>query len=231
MEYKFEDIGKRIKEERKKAGFKSQDALIDALNKEGFYIGRNKLSDIEQGKTSHYDFDLLVKMCELFKCEISYLLCEEPIKMKDAKVLCDLTGLSPEAVNRLIDYKNRLFLAPNESVPKSEFISQMLENDNLIHSLFNYVNYSIDENADLDFKGEIVLFDSEPYAGYKEQIDEIISKPSEQHEYKHALLKSGYCLINGYEVDLSILEETTLKKIEGELKAIRNELRKRKKAE
>lgn len=81
MKYNYKGIGSRISKERKAAGFKSQQAFIDYLHqKYGYSIGRNTLSAIENGKTGHYDCELLYILCDIFNCEMWYLLCEYECK-------------------------------------------------------------------------------------------------------------------------------------------------------
>lgn len=107
MKYNFKEIGLRIRAERKAAGFKSQDDLIDCLrNKYGYSISRNTLSAIEKGKTNHYDVELLADLCELFNCEMGYLLCEYECKTGRNTDISAATGLSEEAIEKLSAYKN-----------------------------------------------------------------------------------------------------------------------------
>lgn len=107
MKYNFKEIGLRIRAERKKAGFKSQDDLIDCLrDKYGYSISRNTLSAIEKGKTNHYDVELLADLCELFDCEIGYLLCEYGCKTGRNTDIAAATGLSEEAIKKIQSYKH-----------------------------------------------------------------------------------------------------------------------------
>lgn len=107
--YDFHLIGKRIRNERKAAGYKSQADLIERLKKDGYSISRNTLSDIEQGKTNHYDSDLLFELCEIFNCEIGYLLCEYDCKTGRNTDIAIETGLNEAAINvlREINFYNR----------------------------------------------------------------------------------------------------------------------------
>ena len=101
MEYNFKLIGHRIRTERKKAGFKSQDALVDRLQSEGFATTRATLGKIENGKTSHYDCELLLLLCKIFNCEMGYLLGEYNCKTGRNTDISKATGLSEEAILRL----------------------------------------------------------------------------------------------------------------------------------
>ena len=101
MEYNNELIGKRIKNERKLAGYKNQDQLISKLAEEGYRISRNTLSGIESGKILNYDYRLLFVLCKLFNCEIGYLVGEYECKTGRNTDIAKVTGLSEEAVNVL----------------------------------------------------------------------------------------------------------------------------------
>lgn len=108
MKYNFDEIGKRIIKERKAAGFKSQDSFIEHLRTEyGYSLSRNTLSAIENGKTNHYDADLLFAMCEIFNCEMGYLLGEYECKTGRVTDIVKETGLTPDAVNTLRIWKEQ----------------------------------------------------------------------------------------------------------------------------
>ncbi len=100
--YDLEKIGKRIRTERKAAGY-SQEALCGAINEKGIAIDRQKLGEMENGKTAKFDFDILAALCDLFDCEIGYLLCEAGYENKTrAKTdIGTITGLSPQSIEKL----------------------------------------------------------------------------------------------------------------------------------
>lgn len=129
MKYNFKEIGLRIRTERKAAGFKSQDDLIDCLrNKYGYSISRNTLSAIEKGKTNHYDVELLADLCELFNCEMGYLLCEYECKTGRNTDISAATGLSEEAIEKLSTHKRN-----------GNFFSQILTNKQF-HKVLRTIN-------------------------------------------------------------------------------------------
>lgn len=104
MKYNFIEIGNRITEERMALGW-SQDKLIEELSYKGVKIGRNSLSDIENGnkKYNNFSLKLLAGLAELFDCEIGYLLCEREYQ---CKTRCDTdiyieTGLNERSINTL----------------------------------------------------------------------------------------------------------------------------------
>ena len=101
MEYNYEEIGRIIKKERKKTGL-SQDAFIQLIReKHGYSISRNTLSKIEKGKTSHYDCELLYILCDIFDCEMGYLLGEYECKTGRSTDISKETGLSETAIDKL----------------------------------------------------------------------------------------------------------------------------------
>ncbi len=102
MKYNFKKIGEIIVKERKAAGYKSQDDLIQQLKEYGYSISRNTLSKIEQGNTNHYDCELLFLLCEIFDCEMGYLLGEYECKTGRNTDIVNETGLNEDAVNKLL---------------------------------------------------------------------------------------------------------------------------------
>ncbi len=100
--YNIQRIGERIRKERKAAGF-SQQGLCEAINEKGIPIDRQKLGEIENGKTGKFDFDILAALCDLFDCEMGYLLCDPGYenKTREKTDFAKLTGLSLTAIQRL----------------------------------------------------------------------------------------------------------------------------------
>ena len=98
MKYDKKAIGKRIKEERIKAGFKSQGAFAEHM---GYaYDSRQTIANWEKGKTMPC-FEDMLKMCDIFDCELGYLLCEYNCKKRDTADVQKITGLSEDAIKRL----------------------------------------------------------------------------------------------------------------------------------
>lgn len=104
MKYNFIEIGNRIANERIAHGW-SQDKLIEKLSYKDIRIGRNTLSNIENGsqKPCNFSLGLLAALAELFECEIGYLLCE---KEYNCRTRCDTdiykeTGLNEKSIQTL----------------------------------------------------------------------------------------------------------------------------------
>lgn len=96
MKYNYVEIGKRIREERTAKKW-SQDKLCDEVK-----ISRNTLSALENGEPKKLDFQVLLDLCNLFDCEMGYLLCEyDECKTRDDQFIFEQTGLKRESINVL----------------------------------------------------------------------------------------------------------------------------------
>lgn len=95
MQYNTEEIGKRIKAEREKRKW-SQETLGKKL-----FISGKQVSVYESGHMP--PIENLLKLCELFDCELGYLLGESGYE-KGSRLetqICDKIGLTPEAIKTL----------------------------------------------------------------------------------------------------------------------------------
>ena len=93
MRYNTEMIGKAIESERKKLGYSQE-----ALGKELGVVGK-QISNYERGKTLP-PIDVLFKMCDIFGCELGYLLGERDYSKgtKIRTLVSDETGLNVETL-------------------------------------------------------------------------------------------------------------------------------------
>lgn len=93
MRYNTEKIGKVIESERKKKGY-SQERLGEELG----VVGK-QVSNYERGKTLP-PIDVLFKMCDVFNCELGYLLGERDYSKgtQIRTLVSEETGLSIEAL-------------------------------------------------------------------------------------------------------------------------------------
>lgn len=125
MNYDFEKIGQRIREERKKQGKTQATFAAD------FEVKKSTVSRWENGEAMP-SFQTLLDMCKAFDCEAGYLLCEEGYenRTRTATDICKATRLSEDAVNILLKDK------------KQGFISYFIENGkNLFATLGDYVRH------------------------------------------------------------------------------------------
>lgn len=97
-DYDYQKIGKRIRSERQKAGYTSQEKFA-----ENFFLSNSSRQTVgkwENGK-SLPNIDNLLIMCDLFHCQLGYLLCEYDCKTGENTNIRKVTGLSEEAINKL----------------------------------------------------------------------------------------------------------------------------------
>lgn len=107
MKYNFIEIGSRIREERKNLGV-SQMRFIEMLAEHNVTIGRNTLSDIENGKCADcLRIDFLVACCDIFGCDMGFILCDEgyTCRTRETSEIYNATGLDPEAIKKLREYR------------------------------------------------------------------------------------------------------------------------------
>jgi len=134
-------LGARIKELRENGGEgnrkkMSQEKLAKKLN-----ICRQTLSDSEKGMLK-LTIEDLVKICELFECDIGYLLGKHDEKERDVADVREVTGLSEKAVNKL-----KLFQSKTGYEKNIAFLNAVIESknfDDLAWSCMEYLTaYSI----------------------------------------------------------------------------------------
>lgn len=96
MNYNPEIIGKIIKKEREKLNL-TQTALGKKLN----IVGK-QISNYEKGKTIP-PIEVLFKLCDVFNCELGYLLNEEKYSQgtQSTTLICNETGLSVDTINAI----------------------------------------------------------------------------------------------------------------------------------
>lgn len=104
--YKFNEIGERIRELRKAARM-NQEQFIEKLNDYDVKIARNRLSGIENGVRESFSLDLLLAACEIFKCDMGYLLGEYSERNRDNHEICEYTGLSECAIETIKELKEK----------------------------------------------------------------------------------------------------------------------------
>lgn len=120
INYNWGAIGKRIKKARKELSL-SQEDLSGII-----FVSRQLLSKWERA-LSCPTLDDLLKLCNVFNCELGYLLCEFDNKTREETDIHKVTGLSEKAIRRL------KFLKPmkNENSP----LNPILEHDSFIELL------------------------------------------------------------------------------------------------
>ncbi len=102
MKYNFKEIGNRIRAFRQSKGW-SQNEFIAQLNQKCYLsISRNTISKIEGGNRDNFTLELLLSVCELFNCDMGYILGEYgDCNTRDAQFIYESTGINGENVGRL----------------------------------------------------------------------------------------------------------------------------------
>lgn len=132
MKYNFFDIGNRIVNERNKLNW-SQDDLIEKLSEKSVQIGRNTISNIENGckDSSNFSVKLLAALSDLFNCEIGYLLCEYDCKTGRNTDIKKEIKISDESIN-ILKGMNR------EEITIVDALIERGDIDLLIYAIENY---------------------------------------------------------------------------------------------
>ena len=155
LEYEFQRIGDRIRHLRKKKNW-SQDKLIEkiarASNDSVFdekkrAIGRNTLSNIENGNFKHFELSLLYTLAGIFKRDVGHLLCIYDEITIDAKYVQDYTGLSQEAIKSLTEIKEKQETVIGST--KIMLLNAILEDDTFLEHAANilYALHMIPEES------------------------------------------------------------------------------------
>lgn len=191
MKYNIEDnkyeIGKRIRKERIEAGYKNQSdfAVALGLNEDS----RQSVGNWENGVRIP-SLDLLLKMCDIFECEIGYLLCEFDCKTKEETDIQKATGLSNKSIRRLFLFRTRnketnafIFNSPINAIIEHDSFVELIEAIKKHIWSFNHNHYRIDETNEDVQEALSNTFNCEPeeLRGYIEM--------SSQSLIEHILMK------------------------------------------
>ena len=100
--YDWVIIGQRIKQERERIGLSQQD-LADRLAGEPYFATgvRQTISDWEKGKKKEIPLHTLVCLCNIFDCDMGYLLGEYDCHTRPVTDIHAYTGLSEESIETL----------------------------------------------------------------------------------------------------------------------------------
>lgn len=171
MKYDAQKIGNRIREMRKHAGYKSQAAFGDALKPDDpeRAIDRKTIARWEDGERLP-DLDTMLQMCDLFNCDLDYLLGTLEAKTHDIQFIMNKTGLSEHAVNVLIDYRdfeNEWGDGDDVTAAVPNFISFIVE-DKRLHILLEHAlilgeHVATSEHLEQRYKNTGLTVKEEPY--------------------------------------------------------------------
>lgn len=137
--YDFEKIAQRIKAVR------IDKNITQAYVAKKCNVSRSTVIKWEKGE-SFPELNSMLKLCNLYDCELGYLLCESGYEngKRETTDICKATGLSQEAVETLI--VNETYIRENPFLSyvmgkEKQLVNTLLmkSNNNFISSLYNYV--------------------------------------------------------------------------------------------
>jgi len=166
MTYNFKKIGKRIEENRKQLGLKSADSLSEAIEEQGAYYSRQLIRVWERGEDVPPEKALLI-MCNLFQCDLGYLLGEYDCKTRTNTDIAEETGLSDTAIECLKEMNDESKTVLNFLL-EDEALWVLLENmskfenayKNYIAALQNQLDNLEDEDAAINQAKTYVISDA-----------------------------------------------------------------------
>lgn len=103
----MKELGKRIQAIRKEKYKSAEKFCENELDENGNPLFT--LSSVKKWESGHAEITLsnLLKFCNVFGCEIDYVLGKQKLKTKVATDIQQETGLSAEAVNALIENRSK----------------------------------------------------------------------------------------------------------------------------
>mgnify|MGYP004504153105 CR=1 FL=1 len=109
--YEWKRIGERVHKEREAAGM-TMDALATEIG-----TTRQTISRWEHGDNVEITLNMLVRLCNIFNCEMGYLLCEYNCKTKIATDIHRETGLDENVIQYLETEQKASINNPNFPTP------------------------------------------------------------------------------------------------------------------
>lgn len=165
MKYSYKEIGERIIAKRKELGY-NQYEFIDILDtKYNIKIGRNTLSKIENGDMppQKISMALFIAMCDIFNCDIGYLLGEYNERTRNEKIIQEEIHLSNKAISNIKEHMfNSIKKAPVFN-PFASKLNDLLSDENnppvnQIETYINSLNLILEEYPELiAYIGRIIL--------------------------------------------------------------------------
>ena len=129
--YDLQNIGKRIKAERTNLKL-SQQEFADKLN----ISARQTISKWEKGIAIPQLEDML-NMCNLFNCELGYLLGEYDCKTRINTDIAKETGLTEKSI-----YTLHSLLVKSTSEPENDFDTEVARADIILRTVNHLLNYA-----------------------------------------------------------------------------------------
>lgn len=153
--YDWVKIGCRIRDERKKLGLSQKELIYRMRNREAG-IGKETLIKLENGvygKDERFTASILsdlenavpvkglairqlTALCDIFDCDIGYILCEYEEKKVEKRDIVKYTGLSEQAVDNL----HAVQANGDRLIHILPFINQLLSDPSTVVKLSSYLN-------------------------------------------------------------------------------------------
>ena len=120
-------VGGRIREQRKKAGLREFQVydLVYGINgldsRAGNDASKRKTVYNWESSTTQLNYETMTAMCKIFKCSSDYLLGLDECTNKTVQFIHEKTGLSENAINRLMQLKGLQNLFPGTQSSKNKF--------------------------------------------------------------------------------------------------------------
>lgn len=144
--YNWSHIGERIKQERLKLKLNQSELMKKIELSPDSYRVLGRWENARKG--SHPQFKDMIELCNVFNCELGYLLCEYDCKTRDTVDIKKEIGLSEKAINILEDLKNRQGKSGHNTFMCEiiiEFFNLLIENIELNNGyMFLLASQSID---------------------------------------------------------------------------------------
>lgn len=133
MSYSWYKIGERIKEERENKKL-TQEELAEKVGKLTGHttLKRQTVAGWERG-TPIKKIEQLTALCEIYECDMSYLLCEYDCKRIASVEISKVTGLSEMAIDSLIWYQQH-----NEPKNFPDIIDALIMCPDLLNAIFEH---------------------------------------------------------------------------------------------
>ena len=172
-------IGKRIESERKNYHFSAQE-LSEKIG-----ISRQTLRKWETGEGVEIPLGVLVSLCNIFDCEMGYLLCEDGYEMK-TRTVTDIhahTGLSRESIDKIQKIKDPALINIMNLIIEHPEAKTVLQNIHSASECKESRAEKIRNNWNDDLKN---LYDSLPEEEYS--FDKVVSTFSDYSD-KYAIVE------------------------------------------
>lgn len=126
----YYEFGKRLKELRKKAGYKTQQDFADNFKfPDQTIVSLQTVQSWEQGRQLPTR-ERQLYFCKVFDCNLDYLLGNIKEQTHDLQFVCDYTKLSGEAIENIRSEK------PGDYLFRNLIISYFFENDEICRKFF-----------------------------------------------------------------------------------------------